>query len=121
MTADKAELLRATEPNSTRARLDTQKDVVSLTRSASDTSLFTSGSRLEASSQVGMHEKHALRGTAAQQYSFHFDSADSARVRPSLGTPKSDSSGKTSKQVTKKEKKALLNSSINQYNLTLYG
>jgi len=93
----------------------TQKDTVSLSPSALDSSRYKSGGSLGASRQVDINERNALLGSARLQYSFNFASADSAN-----DTFKSESRGLTSKQVTKREKRGLLNSGYNQYSLNLY-
>lgn len=97
----------------------TQRDVISLSPPVDEIPLYNSG-RLQASRQVEMHERDALRGSAGQQYSFSFVSDDTSRSNPSPATHKSDHRGSGSKQVTKREKKGLLNSGLNQYNLDLY-
>jgi hypothetical protein len=95
-------------------------DTVSLSRATPDAPLYTSSGRLEASRQVDLHERSALRGDAGKQYSFHFASGESSRHNSHRDTLVSDIKGKISRQVTKREKKGLLNSSINQYTLNLY-
>ena len=92
-----------------------QREAVSLSPSAADSSCFKAGAILGASRQVDLLERNALLGSARLQYSFNFASADS-----SLDSFKSDSRGRHSKQVTKREKKSLLNSGYNQYSLNLY-
>jgi hypothetical protein len=85
-----------------------------------DALLYTSSGRLEASRQVDLHERNALRGEAGKQYSFDFTSGESARHNSLRDTLASDTKGRISRQVTKREKKGLLNSGINQYTLNLY-
>jgi hypothetical protein len=99
--ADNIEALQRVEDSSS-----TFRNTASLPPSA-DSSCFT----LAASLQVDMHERNALLGNARLQYSFHFTSADSSRP---------NATHKNSRQVTKREKKGLLNSSYSQYSLNFY-
>ncbi|HIJ88928.1 MAG TPA: hypothetical protein HPP97_14815 [Desulfuromonadales bacterium] len=106
VAADNIEALQRVE-----AGTSTMREAACLSPSALDSSRFKAGGGLAASLQVDMHERNALLGNARLQYSFHFASADSAHH---------NSPHKTSRQVTKREKRGLLNSSYSQYSLNFY-
>ena len=110
IAADNTEPLQRVEAGSS-----TQRDTASLTASAVDSSRYKAGAILGASRQVDLLERNALLGSARLQYSFSFASTDSSH-----DTFKTDSRGRTSKQVTKREKRGLLNSGYNQYSLNLF-
>ena len=111
IAADNPEPLQRAE-----AGAPTQRDAASLSpSSAVDSSRYKAGAILGASRQVDLLERNALLGSARLQYSFSFASTDSSH-----DTFKTDSRGRTSKQVTKREKRGLLNSGYNQYSLNLF-
>jgi hypothetical protein len=111
IAADHAESLQRVDDGS-----PTHREAMSyFSPSAVDSSRYRAGGILEASRQVDLLERKALLGSALRQNFFNFASADSSH-----GTFKSDSRGKISKQVTKREKRGLLNSGKNKNTLNLY-
>lgn len=74
---------------------------------------------LEASRQVDVRERDALRGAVGAQYSFAFISADNACRDLTSASATSEHKRNRTRQVTTREKKGLLHAEFDQYDLDL--